>query len=594
MGKFYMTDNKEWNNEFALSLSTAGFVESGLVDDAYFLHTYKKLLVDNQNFYNNKENNDFIACNGTLVYNSLTGIEALKQLLLDFGEKSITDIRKNLMGNYAIICRVNNITRIIVDETGTYALYYYIGTCFLISNTYYHVQKYAKQSLNEYAYLEQVLSPGIFNNETPFHNIYRLAGDECIYIGEQGIEIKKLELNEYKLGSMSFENTTEIISDALIKYAKQRSAISSSPILFLTGGVDSRLMLSVYSAIGSLPFLGNWQGCSFDMNTYAEDEYIAKQIAKKCNLELLRYDITHDICEDIRNLDFDNFEKYGEYAVIYGNNQKWFEIFENGGFRHWELGHLGEEFRNLELLDTEYHRNFTLKDYCYKIRFVEHDKYNFFAHKEFTVDGMQEYIYQKIRQYAVAADMDICNLSKSDVHKVYNISMLHSDTIKGNFYNMLGFYTNLYSQKEVFDYSIQVPYEYKINKKLILNMIQKLAPSLNEIPYFTRCHYMNFDQKIYQLVEIPTISYRASTIKHKVKNTMEKTRIGELLLSLYRQNKPANHIKANREIIKTYIEEISKYKVMDMLGITLNDRAFNYFPNYGSMLCHGAYMEKLL
>lgn len=592
MGRIILSNNKSWVEILKKSQSIAGMRINSCMNAPGKMLCYYKYRIDNENFYLDSESEDYVATCGTLIYKNLFGKEALCSLLKDAKEKSIPLIRKDLMGNFFIVLRINGEVLAFTDEMGTYSVYYYEDDNtgdYIITNTFYHVQKCVNQKIRAYEYLENISIPSIFDEKSPFENIYRLKGNELFRIKEGLFLIETIGLNTYQLENKEFDSNVKQIGDAFLKYANLRKKIPYECTLFLTGGVDSRLLLASYIAEKTSFLLGNWQGAPVDMNTHIEDWEISKELSKRFGLTIVGYDVSHDIVSDLDVNYEETYERYGEYAAIYGNNRKWFEIFEKAENIHWDFGHLGEVFRDVEALESIFHENFSLYEFYHKFLRVQAADFNFESDGQYTKQGLDSAIYNKYLKYCEEEGINTNALTRNDCHRLHSIGMLHSDTLKGNMYNVDGFYTNIYSQKELFDYSISVNSEYKRNKRLILGLIDYIYPDLNSIQYYTRCHYMNYDDNNKCLVES-----RSSEIKTKVKSVLTKTSIGrDFFKNRYHQYEMKVY-KNNKKYIDEYVLHLSKTNVLKSIGVTITGGTFTYLPHYGILFRSNQYMDRIM
>lgn len=83
MGRLILTDNDKWKNKLEYNFKTLlNLKEIGNIEEDYYLKTFQKKKVNNENFY--KAGNDIVASNGTLFYKGMMNKKALVNLLSDF------------------------------------------------------------------------------------------------------------------------------------------------------------------------------------------------------------------------------------------------------------------------------------------------------------------------------------------------------------------------------------------------------------------------------------------------------------------------------------------------------------------------------
>lgn len=586
MGKLLMTNRKEWNDELRECYSKNGFSSNGTIDEGVFLTTYNKLNVKTYNLH--MINDDFIACAGTLIYKEKIGEKALADLYTDWCEKDLKYVRKNAVGNFVVAVKRNNEIKIFVDETGTYPFYYYNddNNNYLLTNTYYHIEKCVKEEIKVNSFIENIIGYCNLNNETPFKNIFRLRGDECVCLNVPASKmwIEKCELNEYKLETDDLDEIVDILAATLTKYAKQLKIINKVPALFATGGVDSRLILGVYLSSGIKPRLANWQGSPVIMNTKADDAKLVGEIARILGLEYYEYDVQTDFAQDVNNMKLEDFDKYGEYSLEYGNNKKWQEIFENSGMELLDFGVMAEMFKSLEMLDKANQKEFTLD------KFVDLyiGRTGFFnqSQRMKNYEQYREHIYSEFLEMAVSDNMDIQHLSNEDCLKLYNYYYgMHANTTKINFANMFGYGLLFGTQKELCDYINQIPYYIKQKKKLSLLLTKKLYLQLLEIPYYSHCRYMKYDAKENKLEAIKSDSYKTN-----LEELLKPTKFGKVLIVLKRKIIG----KKNKRILEFCCNSIQNSSTYKKLGVEIDEQTFGYFPIYALWVCRLKMADLLL
>ena len=174
---------------------------------------YKKRKVNNENFW--KYNDNYVASAGTLIYKGEMGRKALELIYNDSKKKDIKELRKNFWGTYTCVIKRNDIIKIFVDETETYALYYHNDDTqkYLVTNTYYHIAKCIKTKLIFEALLEKGIRGGIYGNVTPYKNVFRLKANEYIEINlnYNKFRICETELNDYRKEFKNKEEAIEIL-----------------------------------------------------------------------------------------------------------------------------------------------------------------------------------------------------------------------------------------------------------------------------------------------------------------------------------------------------------------------------------------------
>lgn len=565
MGKILFTNNSKWHSRLDKYFKEQGFQENGNCINAFFLTTYRKLNVSTFNFY--EEEQGFIACSGTLIFRDLTGKEALVEMFSELKRKSIHEVRRETLGTYVVIYKMDKEVRVFIDETGTYAFYYCIqeDNKYLLTNTFYHIQKCTHRKLNKYAFLEQMLESCILNQETYFEGIYRILGDDCIVIDidKERLTVEKIEKNYYFLEKKDFESVVNKLETTLRACAERKKKIGEVLHIFATGGVDSRIALATNMAAQIPTVICNWQGCPKDMNTKMEDYDIAKQIAEKLELECICYDVAFDNQESIQNIDETMIDRYGDYCRIYGSNKKWFEIFEKNGIKNTDFGYFGETLKGWEVLDNLSQDYISIEEYSQI--YMQRRGY------ELKDGEYQRYITDKLRTIAIDNQLDIKRLSKEDCMKLYYVYRIHADTVIDNFANMFGYSFSLFAQKEISDYIEQVPYRYKEKFKLNLELTKRLCADLLDVEYFTHCRYVSLDKK--QMVLQERWKYKLTKF---IRFGLLGNKLGERIIARTRV--------VNKSFTNEYVKQIKATGVLEKVNVDITENTFGYLPTYALIL----------
>ena len=522
-----------------------------------------------------KESNGFIACAGTLIYKGQFGKDALKDLFNDLEYKTLTQIRQNLLGCYVVIYKRNQQIKVFVDETGTYAFYYYKDTDgnYLLTNTYYHIEKMVKQPVNQLAFIEEELEFGILDNQTPYENIYRILGSELVLIGKDKpvFSIKQIELNRYVLKEKTLDDIAKHLNACLQNTLSTIKSIMAEPYLFMTGGVDSRLLLANYLKAGVKPVLGSWFNAPITMNSKQEDLISVKKIADKMNLTAVSIDVDETGIDYGQNF-LNQCEKLGEYALIYGGNLKWHNILQDYDIQYADYGFFGEMLKDWTELEVKKGKKINLEWF---VKMYMNRTYYANMQRDVTCyQQLYDRIYKEFFMIAQKENMDINHMSCKDCMKLYYWYRIHADSVRYAYANMFCYSFPLYAQQEIADYINDVPYEMKENAKLNLRMEQMLAEQLLEIPFFSHCSYMKYDNKKMELTSESTRTITA-TVVHALrgKNGMMKE-IYDFYLKIKRNI--TNGEKGGYTDI--CVETLRRSETFLNLNMNLDGHSINYVP----------------
>ncbi len=600
MGRILLTNDEIWDKELHACFCGNGFEENGNFCGDYTLRTYSKLNIETVNYFvpNGQDNDDFVACAGSLLYKGLFGADALKAIY-DDADKSIEEIRKNCLGIYVIAIWKNSRTRIFVDEGGMYALHYYLddeARHYVITNTYFHTQMAANQDIDRYAFMEIIFQFCNLGHETPFQNVYRLMYNEILEIDEAGnLAVKPCAVNHYELEGSSLKSVAKEITRVTQGYMKRLKAFSEQagnhayktqrplePMIFATGGVDSRLIVAEFLKAGINPTLANWQGSPDDMNSKMEDREIAYMLADKFHLNYRGYNVSHDIVDHYRNLSLDDYYKYGEKGSAYGGNRKWLGIFERGDEVWYEFGYFEEVLRTWDPLDGV-EGCLTLDEYL-ELYFNKQSENFPTVHGGFSIDTYKKKIRENLEVIIKDEHMDENHLSREDSMILYFHYRMHADSGAANFANMFGYCFTVFGQRKVIDLVLQIPYEYKLANHLNLILTRRVSPESLSIPYFSHTRKWLLDGKHMRLV--PDENKAGRAVKDVAKAILSKA---GLLDTAKKYKNRYVHSGSKNELIEVICEEI-KRKVPD-IGIEIDKDTFHYIPLYIGFLCKGIVLQ---
>lgn len=511
MSRMIITNSNEYFHELYNLNKNCGFKLSGIVSGAINFANYKKKNCDNENFMRMPDG--FIGIAGTLVYKGQIGSESLKLLYEDYYVHGIKYVRANSFGTYVVAVQKGEELDLFIDESGNYAIYYFWnGGEYLITNLLYHIKKETKDSIDFNTLMEELNEYCILDNKTYLSSTNRLMGNEKLTINfkKQVLNVTDVCVNEYTLGKYSFEKNVDVLVETIKKYAKMQKLISEKKVIFMTGGMDSRLTLAGDLAVNYSPILANWQGSPIYMNTKYDDHIVCGKIAKATKLEFIPIDVSGDEPHTIDNCMLDLL---GEYATIYGNNLRWHNIFKNSDYSFYDFGYFGETLKEWAPLELSYHDNYTIDDYA--DLYLGRQKHRYTNVSPEMIQTYRGVVIEKLRKICTYHRIDCKKLSKEDCMLLYYIYRTHADTKMVNFANIYGYSINLYAQKELIDYINQTPYKYKECGKLNLALTQGLCKELLNIPYFSHCHYMNF-VPTKMVLDDPTLSSTSARIKRAI------------------------------------------------------------------------------
>lgn len=561
MGRIIVTNNRKWGNQLRNCYSKYGFSES--VHDGG-VTAYHKLYVENDNSI--QKDGKLLICVGTWIYKECVGKEALSELFNDFvsENKSVKEIRKNLVGSYAVVKATKDGIQIFVDETHTYALYYYCnGKDYIISNTYYHIESCVKEKMDLDSVLISIAKVGFSSNRTIIKNIYRVMEQDVLSISDANFSITKTDLNSYTTEYKSENDIIKDLSEKIEYYAKVFSKQAKKRLLFCTGGADSRLKLSLDLYLGNDVEISYWKGEDCITNGTVKDTAVNKAISSKYKLKTHLFDVSQDFLDCYNNLDKNELEKYGEYAMIYGHNQKWLGMIDKiykFGVDEIQMGCDPDILREIDGLIKERKDFYTLEDVICN-GFLRSGLFK----RVFENKKIIKLIEEDIRD--MTDGFNLQRLSDDEISYIFNYVRLDMACIIPNFYNQYYYCLPLLHIKPIWDLIMSTPYKCRRDSKLTMCLINKWKNSLLDVPFFTHNHYAMLDKKNLLLKKTIMHSF-LSWLKPKVIDTLTYDKI---YLKYFHKKAFPEAINVEQMIMKS-IKCINQSDMAEKLGLKIRGR----------------------
>ena len=262
-----------------------------------------------------------IWASGTFIYKEKTGEEALNLIYQDYGTLGVAGLKKSIIGYYNIIIQVNSTIIIFNDYYGVYDLCYYHDGDYISIGSQLKDVAFNKHDLqiDEFSFIQEVGQLGPFPGKTIYKQINKLKGDEYLELIEDRVIVNTISEKEYAIACTykSEEDALSELSQKLTYYSSIISKAYGKVVVFLTGGLDSRLNFAAFNKSGSLR-TQYWK--SFGVNK--EDEVIARKLSSYYNIEFKATDCFDP--EDYNGVDVDYqkylFDEVGFYNFVCNGN----------------------------------------------------------------------------------------------------------------------------------------------------------------------------------------------------------------------------------------------------------------------------------
>lgn len=494
MGKIVLCSKYE---KYSLMKSNiTDFIENATLEGVFgYLCTYSKLNIVTQNVYISS-NGDYVAGVGTFIYKGKIGIEALKEILSSSLDISV--LQEEILGSYCIAIYKNEVMTIFVDATATYNIFYHLDeNSIILTNTFYHVALCLEEiGVNTVGFIGNWLLNTV-DDSTPIKGVKKLLGNQYLYFNGTWSAVK--------LCTISHMANTDWLFMIMDMYKALPSLFRQFGV-FMTGGQDSRLVLSLLLALKAQPTLYYGVGNSLITVTKKKDMDIVYDIANTFSLpvQIMNW-ADSNMTNDVHSL-----KKYGELYMIYNANKNIFNEFEkNISVDLLLLGSPGEVYRIEKKLEQYPHAT------CSLLQYVE-DLYLDGVSRLFTEEGYQLYVQQIYGQFLNIAkdrELDSEHLSKSDMQILDASFRLRWDMSMYNFANQFVYSFPLMVNIRLLSYVENISYEKRLHSKFIIECIEQLFPELLSIPFFSRIKEQKYNEVTHELKDKNVSSNYKDVIK---------------------------------------------------------------------------------
>ncbi|WP_165062270.1 hypothetical protein [Adlercreutzia sp. ZJ154] len=497
MGRLAITNSARWAACMEDIMSDTPFSISAREKKGFaYLLSHHKLRVHNCNFI--KGDDGFAAVVGTFIYKGSVGHTALEMLFNDSLKVDVETIRHNSYGSYCVaICHGETI-KVFVDPLATYSMNYFRSNEeFIITNSYFQIARIVQAKLDRLVFAEYCFTWSIIDNKTPFKKVFKLEGNQCVEIDTSTGKVKISQLLDasvsHEVAPQTFEDVVYGIRREADAFAQVRRDAFKDKTVFITGGLDARLMLASYIGNGDVAHLAQWGGSDAVSNYNEPDDRISRQVSEVAKTDYRFFDIARDFeeiyCVDNNAFDFNT---YGDYAYIYGGNKRFKEIFLHKLESDYvDFGYFGETITQWDDLDAAYHEGFSIEDfvddiYMERYRQCEFDEF-------FTM--LRNRVIEEFIDYAQRCGIDATNLTKSDCMRLYHRYRQRADTIVCNFVNQFCYYTPLLAQPQIVKIIDGVNYDVFSDARINLNLVEQWMPNLLQVEYYSHGLFCVFDSE---------------------------------------------------------------------------------------------------
>jgi len=426
---------------------------------------------------------------GTLEYNGKVGTAALYDIYNDFSKDNFPEILKKSSGCFSVVLKKSDRVYVFVDPSATFKVYY-LNSGIAISNNLYGLASGYSEILgvNEVALVEQAFQYSVLGNETIFRGVSKLeSGDLYSYDKESKFKVKKHNIFR------EIPTDDQCLAEILKRKASLIGQSYRSVSVNMTGGLDSRTVLSSFLSSEISPSLVYGVGNSAATNTKSSDEKIVSRFSNRFDLDHLNLDWK---LKDRFIQDWDELlEEYGEFFTAYCGNINLIRGYERSVSAISDytcFGYFGETLRNIEKVESSGLSHFTVESLV-KSLYLYHGP-NF----EFLGDLKKNYlenIFRKVRLICEEEGLDKNCLSKDDFQIIHNRYRSEADSKMSGLVNSFMYSSVFLSGYDVQNIVERVTYSDKFKARFQINLIRNLFPDALHIPLFSHGRQYKIDFK---------------------------------------------------------------------------------------------------
>ncbi len=521
------------------------------------------------------DNSDFIYCSGTIFYKNRTGDDALNLIYKEFNN-NYNDFKNSIIGYYTLVIYKNNSLYIFNDKYNIHDTFYNIdNNYFIIANMLHYIGCVLnKRTVLIQPLIELCLQNGLCGRYTLFKHIYRLMGfqyfqyDSRLVLGEHDY------IRHYK-DTKDFSITT--FSDLIYEHIMEIHRIYKDHFgddvgIFMTGGTDSKFVLSSHLAVGNRPTLLYGIGNTPLTNTREEDKHAVLKSGEIFNLDthLMNWNSEIYVHNDTSK---QYLYKYGfRYINYYGNNNL-FNIINNNelpNLKALTTGFFGETIKPREWLILKDKPYVAAKDILLDYHINKDVDWN-------STDFLKKYYFYQLdilryfnKRYNIVNSLK--HISKDEFEELRQIYSRGLDNNAENIFNVDYNTINTFLQPFIYDLLMSIPLKYRYNNQIATRVMKKLDPDIFRVPIYshTRTAY-----RVGNHIFDPTLLnslYRKRFIRfspttHKVYASIRK--------HLYRP-KPKQTTDKYDELAQLYKEDFNNNNILNKYFSV--DNFYGYLP----------------
>lgn len=485
MAKFFITNSKEIFDRVFIDVKESLFnIEFTFNQVNFYALSVKKLFINNDNGWCRES--DMVITTGTPIYKE----SLCNECMLDDFDGNVNPFRKNIIGQYAVAIKKEEITTIFCDAVGAYSIYYYNdGIDFLVSNDICDMAKALGNRVrpSEINILEEACQNSILCGDSLYEGIRRLSGYEKIIITtETGLNVEKLPIQKRRT-DLSYRESVKELTRRFKYKASVITKVLGDPDIFMTGGLDARISLASYLSVGAKPSLHYGVGNSVLTNTKNNDLEIAKNFSHRYNLPF--YEEDWKTPSPIYKYWDEYIAKYGVYAKNYAASNTIMKSFETLPNKISTFGYGGELYRNLPWIENRKNKYFTVEE------FVDEYYIGGTMSKELTANiiGYRDRLIEKIGKLCEDYGLNPKRIDNKDNVYLLTEYRSYADTYMLNMMNQMRYSNLLLLEHDCLELT-DVSVDDMSFSRFMLDIIKNLYEDVLDVPIFSHCVVREYDK----------------------------------------------------------------------------------------------------
>jgi len=340
---------------------------------SYVLYVYDKLMAASDNVFRGG-NGDLAVSSGTLIYDGRMGAEALKRLHDGFSPGA--DFLAPALGQFCVFIAKSGRLYVFNDHSGIYHVYQAEDGSVVSSSLLAVLKSLPSKTVGEQELYEYITHGGMYGDRTLFQEA-RLLDSFCVHqlAPERGTRPKHMRLPPLD-PNRPFNKLVEAYAQRFIDYFRTLQKIFGDSVCCgLSGGHDTRLLLSLMRRVGINPYL-----YVYGRPTHP-DVRVAKTIAEGEGFQL-----DHEDRSGFAPVERDRFAEHIQQQFHFYDGRGTYGVFGNAADRGLRKKRSEKGRLQLNGGGGEYYRNFwALPDKAFSLAAFmksEYDRADFTAYTD--------------------------------------------------------------------------------------------------------------------------------------------------------------------------------------------------------------------